>query len=237
MFLNPDDADVTTLRQLIDAGAAAQLAEVLERRPELARARIGDPDGESRTCLHVATDWPGQRPDTAAVIGVLIDAGADVDAPFAGAHRETALHWAASNDDVPALDALLDRGASIEAPGGVLTGGPPLDDAVIFAQWRAARRLVERGASVRLFHAAALGLVEQAGVLLASGPSPDEVTAALWHACRAGEAATAKLLVAAGGDPDWVGFDGMSPRAVARASGHTDLAAALDEGERDDAEG
>ena len=69
-----------------------------------------------------------------------------MDARFRGPHEETPLHWAASSDDVAVLDALLDAGADIEAPGGVIGGGPPLADARAFGQWKAAHRLVERGA-------------------------------------------------------------------------------------------
>jgi hypothetical protein len=36
---------------------------------------------------------------------------------WAGPHTETPLHWAASSDDVPVLDALLDAGGDIECPG------------------------------------------------------------------------------------------------------------------------
>ncbi|MFL5976483.1 MAG: ankyrin repeat domain-containing protein, partial [Solirubrobacterales bacterium] len=32
------------------------------------------------------------------------------------------MHWAASSDDVEVLDALLDAGADIEAPGAILGG-------------------------------------------------------------------------------------------------------------------
>jgi hypothetical protein len=64
-----------------------------------------------------------------------------------GAHGETALHWAASSDDVEVRDALLDAGADLEAPGSVIDGGTPLADAVAFGQWNAARRLLERGAT------------------------------------------------------------------------------------------
>ena len=69
------------------------------------------------------------------------------------------MHGPASSDDVDALDALLDAGADIEAPGAVIAGGTPLDDAVGFGQWNAARRLVERGAQTAVWHAAALGLM------------------------------------------------------------------------------
>jgi ankyrin repeat protein len=86
----------------------------------------------SRCALHVATDFPGHRRNTAAVIALLVERGADVDARFAGPHRETPLHWAASNDDVEAIDALVAAGADLESDGAVLTGGSPLDDAVVF---------------------------------------------------------------------------------------------------------
>ena len=58
------------------------------------------------------------------------------------------------------LDALLDAGADIEAPGAVIAGGTPLADAVGFGQWQAARRFVER-ARPRLRDAAALGLFDR----------------------------------------------------------------------------
>ena len=76
--------------------------------------------------LHVATDWPGHYPNGPQVIAVLVDAGAEVGTRFTGPHAETPLHWAASSDDVSALDALLDRGADIEADGAVIGGGTAL---------------------------------------------------------------------------------------------------------------
>ena len=82
--------------------------------------------------LHLATDWPGHLPRVGETIALLAAAGAPVDGRFAGPHEETPLHWAASCDDIAALDALLDAGADIEADGAVLTGGTPLSDAVVF---------------------------------------------------------------------------------------------------------
>ncbi|MFC4056089.1 hypothetical protein ACFOY4_40930 [Actinomadura syzygii] len=76
----------------------------------------------SRTLLHVATDWPGHYPNGPQSPGVLVAAGTPVNGRFAGPHSETALHWAASSDDVPVLDALLDAGADNEADGAVIGG-------------------------------------------------------------------------------------------------------------------
>src|SRR5262249_62104220 len=118
----------------------------------VARAR---PDGK-RTLLHVATDWPGHRRNVAGMIAALVAAGADPNARIAGEkHTETPLHWAASCDDVAAIDALLDAGADIEADGAVIGGGTPLADAVAFGQWDAAPRLLEPGAKTTLWPAAA----------------------------------------------------------------------------------
>ena len=102
----------------IAAGDLETLRRLLAANPSLVTARLGDddPDGMSRSLLHVATDWPGHFPEVAASIAVLVAAGADVNARFRGPHAETPLHWAASSDDVAALDALLDAGADIGAP-------------------------------------------------------------------------------------------------------------------------
>jgi hypothetical protein len=49
-----------------------------------ARLSVGDPEGNSRTLLHVATAWPGQFPHVGATVAALVQAGADVDARFRG---------------------------------------------------------------------------------------------------------------------------------------------------------
>jgi hypothetical protein len=90
------------------------------------RGDVDSPGDEStsRTLLHVVTDWPGHYPNGAATVAALVDAGADVNAPFVGRHSERPLHWAASSDDIEAPDALLD--ADIEARGGCIADGTPV---------------------------------------------------------------------------------------------------------------
>ncbi|WP_433503308.1 ankyrin repeat domain-containing protein [Pseudonocardia halophobica] len=183
----------------IRAGDAEALRRLLAAEPDLATAR---PDG-ARTLLHVVADWPGNRPAGPEMARMLVAAGADVDARFVGAHRETALHWAASNDDVPLLDALLDAGAAIDADGAVIAAGTPLSDAVAFGQHAAARRLVERGATPRPAEAAALGMVD---LLVAEyeehPPRPDDVDVAFWYACHGGSLDAAEYLLDRGADQD-----------------------------------
>ncbi len=134
------------------------------------------------------------------------DAGAQVDARCRGPHEETPLHWAASSDDVEALDALLDAGADIEAPGAVLGGGPPLADARGFKQWRVAHRLVERGARTTLVDAATIGLTDRVEAYFAgpTPPTPDEVTSAFWGACHGGRLRCAEYLLDRGADLNWI---------------------------------
>jgi ankyrin repeat protein len=160
-------------------------------------------------------------------VAVLVAAGADVNARFAGPHRETPLHWAASSNDVDVLDALLDAGADIEADGAVIAHGTALADATAFGQWAAARRLIERGAAARLGEAASLGLLDRVDTHLATDPGRTEVTSAFWMACHGGQRATAEVLLDHGADLNWIGYDGLTPLDAAHRSGAAEVVAWL----------
>ncbi|MDN5861581.1 MAG: hypothetical protein L0H84_23515 [Pseudonocardia sp.] len=114
--ISTEDSLAVAVVGAIHAGDLRVLRQLLIEQTWLATIRIGDddPEGMSRTLLHVATDWPGHFPL------------------------------------VEAIDALLDAGADIEAPGAVIGGGTPMADARAFKQWAAARRLIERGAQTTL---------------------------------------------------------------------------------------
>ena len=212
----------------IHAGDVSTLKRLLDANPGLATARLGDddPEGMSRTLLHVATDWPGHFPNGGATVAALVDAGADVDARFRGPHAETPLHWAASSNDVDVLDALLDAGADIDADGGVIGGGTPLADARAFGQWEAAHRLVERGAQVTLVDVATLGLMDRLHEYIPSGtaPSPNEIRHAFWGACHGGQQAAAAYLLDRGADLNWIPpWEDLTPLDAAERSGATEL--------------
>jgi uncharacterized protein len=245
LTLHDTDPVATTVLAAIHGGDIDTLVRLLGKTPGLATATVvrracGDQPPFSYPLIAAATDWPGHVPKVAATIAALVAAGADVNARVAGTHRETPLHWAASSDDVDALDALLDAGADIDADGAVIAQGTPLDDAVAFGQWRAARRLVERGAETAIWHAAALGLMDRVEAYFASDHPParhpwggsagahDEVTIAFWCACHGGQRSAAEYLLARGAERDWrAPWDGLTPLGAARRSGADELVAWL----------
>ncbi|MFC3802338.1 ankyrin repeat domain-containing protein [Cohnella sp. GCM10012308] len=244
-FIYEDETLAKTVVQAIQAGDILYLKQLLIENPGLARTRIAERDhtgesdsgSKSRTLLHVVADWPGHFPNGSAAVGVLIEFGAEVNARFTGSNTETPLHWAASSDDIALLDALLDAGADIEASGAVIAGGTPLDDAVAFAQWHAARRLVERGAAMALWHAAALGkmdaikadftgnaLSEKYPWGASSASPPDKVTVAFWCACHGGQRQSAEYLFEQGAELNWLSvWDGLTPLDAAHRSSAADL--------------
>ncbi|MGH7474918.1 MAG: ankyrin repeat domain-containing protein [Longimicrobiales bacterium] len=231
MMLAVDDPLAVAAVSAIHSGDLDALQRLLRAHPELAHARLGGDSAcgggaMSRTLLHVVTDWPGHFSNGAAVVGVLVEAGADVNARFTGPHTETPLHWAASSDDVEVLDALLDAGADIEARGGVIGGGTPLADATAFAQWQAAHRLVERGARTTLFDAAALGLIDHLDQHFARLPPPSaaDIDAALWASCHGGQRRAAEYLLERGADLNWIAtWERFTPLDAATRSGAHEL--------------
>jgi uncharacterized protein len=162
-------------------------------------------------------------------VTVLHEAGADVNASMDGG--ETPLHWAASNDDVELVDALLDAGADVNAPGSVIGGLGPVADAAVFGGRKAGLRLVERGASTNIFQAAALGLIDRVRTELATEPAPEEerTTTAFRAACGGGHLDIAELLLAKGADINWVGWGDQTPLDVAQGAEATELVGWLQE--------
>lgn len=194
----------------IHTGDLPSLQRLLADHPDLASTRLSRHQG--RTLLHIATDWPGHYPNVAATIATLAAAGADPNAGCLSEYPETPLHWAASSDDIAALDALLDAGADIDAPGAVIAGGTPMADATAFGQWDAARRLLERGAATNLFEAATLGLAARVEHhLTANAPTAEDITSSFRGACHGGHVNTAAVLLDHGAEINWVGYDGLTP--------------------------
>jgi hypothetical protein len=229
IFVGKDSSRVSSAITAIHAGDVDSL-KPLAADPSVATIRIGSPS-EARTLLHILADWPCHLPSCSDTARTLI--AAEVDAPFIGdAHSETALHFTASCDDVALLDVLLDAGANINAPGGVIAE-TPLADARAFKQLKAAHRLVERGARVTLQDAATLGLDEKVEFFFSSPtihPSKKDVDCALWNACHGGQLKTAQYVYSQGGAinclPPW--GEELTPLDAARGAGAADVTAWLE---------
>ena len=88
-----------------------------------------------------------------------------------------------------------------------------MSDAVAFAQWRAARQLLERGAATARWQSAALGLLDRVEAVCTCAPPPllERITKAFRHVCRGGERLRANYLLGRGADMNWVGHAGMTP--------------------------
>jgi uncharacterized protein len=209
-------AAITAIR----TGDTVGLRQLLLGHPGLASSRLGGA-AQGRTPLHVVCDWPGYFPNGPRIAGLLIEAGADLNARSTDQeHGETPLHWTASSDDADVAAVLVEAGADLETPGGSI--GTPLANAIGYHCWNVARLLVASGARVdALWHAAALGLLGRLGELLADSAesSPEQVSQAFWHACAGGQRRAAEMLLAHGADLNWSpGYADGTPLDTARGS-------------------
>ena len=231
LTLRADDPLALELTAALARGDTGRLERLLTREPALAHCVVTNDKGGGRTALHLFADWPGHRPNPVAIVGILAAAGADLNAPgIAMWHREAPLHWAASNDDVMLLDALLDAGADLERKGSSINGGSPLCSAVGYGQWHGARRLVARGARTELWHEAALGLIEPIRRRLEADPSlrGKTLSGPFWNACHGGQLATMQYLLSHGAELNWPApWSGQTPLDVAERAGHRDVVAWL----------
>ena len=209
----------------IKGGDVEDLQAMLADDPALARCLVEDADGgwplRPCTCSPTHPEVDPAHPET---LTALVAAGADPDAAAEAMwHRETPLHWAASNDDIVLIDALLDAGADIEAPGSSIGGGPPIQSAVGYGMYRAVARLYERGAQVTLVHYVVLGLVDHAREAAASADQ-DQLDSALWNACSRGDTVIARMLIGLGAHLYWSApWNGQTPLDAARAEQQTHL--------------
>jgi uncharacterized protein len=220
---SPPTDDQVAAVTAIHAGDLATLTRLLTDNPGLATARIDRHGG--RTLTLIATDWPGHFPNSADTIRVLVAAGADVNTASLGEHPETPLHWAASSDDIAALDALIDAGADIDAAHDPNGSSTPLFDATASGQWRTARRLLERGAHAGFWEAAVMGMLPQLKTYFADGaqPTTEQINDGFWGACHGGQHDTAAYLLEHGADINRPAFDDLTPIQAAQRSDADDL--------------
>src|SRR5262245_66546821 len=121
--LRSDDPIAVELVAALEKGEVELLRPLLAAHPELACCVVESAKGGARTALHLFADWPGHKPNAAAIVQTLVEAGADLHAPAVNMwHRETPLHWAASNEDVALLVDLVVDGGGIGYVGWSVHG-------------------------------------------------------------------------------------------------------------------
>jgi len=233
-------------RIAVETGDIESLKKLLEKDPDLVNEVSAD---KPRTLLHTLCDFPGHRPRCRDTIELLIHAGADINAraKFEGKTDpgETPLHWAASSDDVPMIEALLDAGAEIDIDGGIIANGTPLWEAVVFCNRHAAAKLIDRGATCNLIIAAGVGRLDlvqayfdKEGKLKANaGALPGWrkprtpkscIDSAFGMACRNGQMDTAKWLLEKGPNINKKNPAGETPLDQALGRKHPETARWLD---------
>ena len=177
-----------------------------------------------------------------ALIGKLLDAGADVNAPQVDG--TTALHWAVYRDDAETAALLVRTGADVNAENGY--GVPPLSLAATNGSTNIVTLLLDAGADANaalrggetvLMTAARTGSLGAVQALLAKGADPNareerEQTALMWAAAE-GHAAVAAALLEAGADVHAKLESGFTPVFFAAREGHIDVVRTLLEAEAD----
>jgi ankyrin repeat protein len=198
--------DAALVRMLLNAGAKPDLANRTDARPMQLAALNGN----------------------AEILSLLIDAGADVNAPQT-INGDTALMIAARTGVAAAVQVLLDAGARIEA-AETWGGTTPLMWAVNENQLDVISLLLAHGANVNAvsrFVAPDNGRGFEGSPLRAR--QPDEKGAVqgatgeftpLIFAAREGFVDAARLLVAAGADVNAIAADGKDALAMAIFNGH-----------------
>jgi ankyrin repeat protein len=237
-------------RTAVALGGAARVSPALERDPDLAGHR--DPR-TGWTALHLACASrrhvdPVRSEGLLAIVGMLLDAGADLDRPPTAESQWSPLRCAVASTtsgrgNEPIVRLLLERGAKLADHDLYLAGFAAGGE-----QW-CVRLLVEYTSNVRAIAAQALAApiplndVDGVRVLVDAGADPrryrdddGQPAGAVVMALGAGcSLELVELLLALSADPNEAGEDGRSAYAVAMASGRGDLLELLKRhGARDD---
>lgn len=94
MTIAADDPLAVEVVEAIRGGHVGLLRSLREANPQLPGAQIADVRcDDTRSLLHVATDWPGHFPNGPEVVRTLVAAGSAVNARGGGNVAETPLHW------------------------------------------------------------------------------------------------------------------------------------------------
>jgi ankyrin repeat protein len=236
--IGPDDAELAELLAAAAAGDLQEVAQLLKRRPALARAH--GPEGQ--TALHVAAMCDDRR------LGVLlVAAGADPQAKY-GTSGHTAMSWALTCNSLSFARTLVRLGHKPDlfcaaGMGSIEHVQAFFDTALHWAHFGGSRVAIElleqagadRNARDDVYHCtprafgicvpAKRGFPAEVRKQLAADPTlanlMDGRTSPLHQAARGGSIEAVKLLLDAGADPRLQDGDGQTARELAAREGHS----------------
>src|SRR6516225_7294032 len=109
--LRSDEPLAIELTTALKRGEVVQIKQLLAATPGLARCVVENPKGVGRSPLHVFADWPGHNPNAAAIVEMLIAAGADIECTGSSIDGGAPLSSAVGYGQWAAARRLVERGA------------------------------------------------------------------------------------------------------------------------------
>lgn len=201
----PDDADLAQLLAAIEAGETAVVAQLLGKRPEL--AKVHGPDGQ--TPLHAAARFNDPR-----LAVSLLACGADPNAKY-GESGHTPLSWAVTCNAIECAQTLVRAGIK-----------PDLFCAAGIGSLEHVRSFFDDSGALKP-NAASTGSSRfgSDGKRLPCPPtsSVEQVSDALYIACRNGQVEVVRFLLTRQPDLAFRAFHGGTPLHWAYFSGKTDV--------------
>ena len=239
-------AHFETAADAIVGGDAATLQRLLRAQPALVRAR--STREHNATLLHyvAANGVENYRqktpPNIVSIAAMLMDAGAEVDAEASmyDGHcttlglAATSVHPEAAGVQPALMQALLDRGAAVDHPGGVGHDHAFVNGCLANGRPAAAAYLAARGAPVDLAGAAGIGRLDLVAQFFdddgrqTSAPTREQLHAAAGWACAYGHTAVIAFLLDRG-VPAGAAVEpgGQTCLHAAALGGHADIARLL----------
>jgi ankyrin repeat protein len=221
-LLTRDGSPVSTFEAAADAivrGDTERLAVLLEQRPTLVHER-STRDHRSTLLHYVSANGVEDfrqitPPNIVEIAGMLINAGADVNATseaYGGGSTAlglvaTSVHPNAAGVQIPLLELLLARGAQVEQPGLTGNGHSIVLGCLANGEGAAARFFADRGASMNLVEAAGVGRVDLVKTHfdvdghLKPSATQEQMEDGFLYACGYGAADVVEFLLDRGVDP------------------------------------
>ena len=188
LALAVQDTEPRIFRLIRDGAGVDQLRPMLEKDPELVRAR----GNLEETPLHDAA-----RFSSLEVVTLLVEKGSDVNKTCY--NRFTPLWFACSGGKVDVVKYLLSKGADLEAPSN---GGTPLQVAASWKHKDVVKVLLAAGAKYDIESAIHLSDEARIRAILEKEPGLARDKRNLHQACWTGNTAVVALMLAQGANPN-----------------------------------